>query len=119
MKNLIASTLMLTALSATAGDVVTADTNLQIGANTILAKFERVTEVPPHETPNVDKSLAIGARSILGIFTAVTEVSDNNVPNVEASKNAFINGVMDRPGHQPAGHSGNQYVDNRNQSTRG
>jgi|GEM_PF-1431064 hypothetical protein len=93
-------TVLLTALVisnvAFAGNNITADTNLAIGANTILANFKRVTEVPATETPNVDKSLAIGARSILGIFPRQTEVASTEKANVEASKTAFIKGVMNR-----------------------
>lgn len=95
MKTIIASVLMTCSISAFAGEL-TADSNLAIGANTILAKFTRVTEVPAGEIPNVDKSLAIGARSILGIFERVTEVSSDNVPSVDASKNAFVDGVLNR-----------------------
>lgn len=119
MKQVIASTLLLTATIAQAGEVVTADTNLQIGANTILANFERVTEVPASETPNVDKSLAIGANSILGIFPVVTKVSDQNVPSVDASKNAFIDGVMNRGGYASDNRNPSQYVDNGVAKPRG
>lgn len=95
MKLTMTAVLMTCALSANAADV-TADSNLAIGANTILAKFTRLTEVPAGEMPSVDKSLAIGARSIFGIFQRQTEVGPGNIPNVDVARNGFIQGVMNR-----------------------
>ncbi|MGP1716034.1 MAG: hypothetical protein ACTS9Y_02545 [Methylophilus sp.] len=95
MKMTMTAVLMACAVSVSAGEV-TADSNLAIGANTILAKFTRLTEVPAGDIPNVDKSLAIGARSIFGIFPRQTEVAPGNIPNVDAARDGFIQGVMSR-----------------------
>jgi hypothetical protein len=95
MKTIIAATLLVGSFSAYA-ETVTADTNLAIGARTILGVFPRVTEVSPSEKPNVDKSLAIGANSILGVFPRVTQVDPANTPNVDQSRDSFVNGVMNR-----------------------
>jgi hypothetical protein len=95
MKVMVAVVCMACAFSAQAAEL-TADTNLAIGANTILANFKRLTQVPASEVPNVDRSLAIGARSILGIFTRQTQVATDNVPDVDVAKNSFIQGVMQR-----------------------
>lgn len=95
MKVMVAVVCMACAFSVQAAEL-TADTNLAIGANTILANFKRVTEVPAGGVPNVDQSLAIGARSILGIFPRQTQVAADNVPDVDVAKNSFIHGVMQR-----------------------
>jgi len=95
MRVIVSAVLMACTLSANATEA-TADTNLTIGANTILAKFNRVTAVLANEVPNVDRSLAIGARSILGIFPRQTQVEPGNVPNVDVARNGFIQGVMNR-----------------------
>jgi len=101
---MIAMSLLCGASMAHAGEQITADTNLAIGANTILAKFERVTEVPASEIPNVDKSLAIGARSILGIFPRVTQVNTTEKPSVDKSRDAFVDGVLNRTSsYEPRG----------------
>lgn len=95
MKLIVCGLFMACSASVSAGEL-TADSNLAIGANTILGKFERVTAVPASEVPNVDKSLAIGAASILGIFPRQTQVAPGNLPKVEVAKNGFIQQVMHR-----------------------
>jgi len=95
MKWIVSSALMVAAISASAGEV-TADSNLAIGVNTILSKFERVTAVPAGEVPNVDQSLAIGARSILGIFPRQTQGAPSTVANGDGAKNGFIQSVTER-----------------------
>lgn len=95
MKLMVFGVLMSCAVSATAGEL-TADSNLAIGANTILGRFERVTAVPAGELPNVDKSLAIGAGSILGVFPRQTQVAAGNIPDVDVARNGFIQNIMNR-----------------------
>lgn len=102
MKLMMSAVLMVGVFSVHAAEV-TADSNLAIGANTILAKFPRLTETPASETPNVEKSLAIGARSIFGIFPRLTEVDANNVPNIDVARNGFIRGVMNRQADYQSG----------------
>jgi hypothetical protein len=95
MKVIVCGLFMACSACVSAAEL-TADSNLAIGANTILGKFERVTAVPASEVPNVDKSLAIGAASILGIFPRQTQVALGNIPSVDAAKNGFIQQVMNR-----------------------
>lgn len=95
MKTMIAATLLVGSVSAYA-ETLTADTNLAIGARSILGIFPRVTEVSPSEKPNVDKSLAIGANSIFGVFPRATQVDSANIPSVDQSRDSFVNGVMNR-----------------------
>jgi hypothetical protein len=96
MKSII-SAAVLAGLSSTAmaGDV-TADTNLAIGVNTILAKFERVTEVKSNEPLSVGKSLAIGANTILARFERVTEVDVNRKASPNVAKNSFIDTIANQ-----------------------
>lgn len=96
MKSIIAAA-VLTGLSSTvmAGGI-TADTNLTIGVNTVLAKFERITEVRKNEPLSVDKSLAIGANTILAKFERVTEVDPLRAENPNVAKNSFIDTIANK-----------------------
>lgn len=100
MKNVAMMMLVTSVLSVSANaSEVTADSNLAIGANTILANFKRVTEVSASEKPNVDKSLAIGANSILGNFTRMTQVETDRKPINNAASNEYMNAILK---HVPA-----------------
>lgn len=93
MKSIIAAAVLAGLSTSAFAAEVTADSNLAIGANTILAKFERVTEVKSNEPLSVDKSLAIGANTILAKFERVTEVDLNRVSNANVAKNSFIDSI--------------------------
>lgn len=99
MKSIIAAAVLAGLSSSAFAGEVTADSNLAIGANTILAKFERVTEVKSNEPLSVDKSLAIGANTILAKFERLTEVDLNRASNPNVAKNSFIDSISNQTVH--------------------
>ncbi|MDP3777573.1 MAG: hypothetical protein CTY35_03315 [Methylotenera sp.] len=95
MKNIVTVILTTSIISVSANAAeVTADTNLAIGANTILANFKRLTEVPVAETPSVDKSLAIGVNNILGNFKRLTQVELDRQAINSAPENEYMKALL-------------------------